>query len=136
MSQTVPVHRRQIAPVQKRRHILLTAWLVVGIVLNLIALGGYILDSAAVAMILPSSSLWALPILAVLALARIFCASALFLWQRWGFYAYAATSVVTIAINVAARISLVQSLQALIGVAILYGVLQIGGETSGWRQLE
>jgi hypothetical protein len=121
---------------QKQRHGCLTAWLVLVIVLNAIVSLVYLFGSSAVGSTLPSSRGWAIPVLAVLALVNVACAVALFLWKRWGFYGLVATSVVTFAINIALGINVLQAAFGLVGVAILYGVLQIGEANKGWPQLE
>src|SRR5215471_8227295 len=121
---------------QKQRHGCLTAWLVLVIILNAIVSLVYLFGSSAVASALPSSRGWAIPVLAVLALVNVACAVALFLWKRWGFYGLVATSVVTFGINIALGINVLQAAFGLVGVAILYGVLQIGQTNKGWPQLE
>jgi hypothetical protein len=40
------------------------------------------------------------------------------------------------ALNLAIGVSIPQAIMGLAGIAILYGVLQIGGENKGWAQLE
>jgi hypothetical protein len=68
--------------------------------------------------------------------ANVAFAVALFLWKRWGFYGFVATSVVGFALNIALGVNVAQALFGVAGVAILYGVLQIGNENKGWPQLE
>jgi hypothetical protein len=121
---------------QKQRHGCLTAWLVLVIVINTLVALLYLFGSSAVASALPSSRSWAIPVLAVLAVANVAFAVALFLWKRWGFYGFVATSVVGFALNIALGVNVAQALFGLAGVAILYGVLQIGNENKGWPQLE
>ncbi|MGH3755135.1 MAG: hypothetical protein ACRDRP_21075 [Pseudonocardiaceae bacterium] len=59
--------------------------------------------------------------------ANVVCAIALFQWRKWGFYGFVATSVVGLVVNLAIGLNPVQALLGLVGIAILYGVLQIGG---------
>jgi hypothetical protein len=121
---------------QKQRHGCLTAWLVVVIILNSLTTLIYLFGSSAIASGLPSSRTWAIPLLAVLAVANVAFAVALFLWKRWGFYGFVATSIVSFGVNLALGVNVVQALFGLVGVAILFGVLQIGNENKGWPQLE
>jgi hypothetical protein len=121
---------------QKQRHGCLTAWLVLVIVINTLVALVYLFGSSAVASALPSSRSWVIPVLAVLAVANVAFAVALFLWKRWGFYGFVATSIVAFALNIALGVNVAQALFGLAGVAVLYGVLQIGSQNKGWPQLE
>jgi hypothetical protein len=49
---------------------------------------------------------------------------------------FLATSIVALFVNFALGIGIGQSLLGLLGVALLYAVLQIGKENKGWPQLE
>ena len=100
-----------------------------------IALGPYF-GSSAVASGIQTSRGWLIPVLAALAAVNVACAVAIFLWKKWGFYGFAATSAVAFVVNLALGINFVQALFGLIGLAILYGVLQIGSANKGWPQLD
>ena len=63
------------------------------------------------------------------------CAAALFMWKKWGFYGFILAAVISIALNIALH-DYVFAISPVISVAILYGVLQIGGPYKGWNQLE
>jgi serine/threonine protein kinase len=124
-------------PVQrKQRHGCLTAWLVLAIAVNsiltLVLLFG---DGTTAAGIQPSQD-WLLPVLATLSVANVTFAFAMVLWKKWGFYGFVVTTSIRIAIDLVLGISLVQALVGLLGIAVLYGVLQIGGTDKGWPQLE
>jgi hypothetical protein len=122
---------------QKQRHGCLTAWLVLVIVVNAVVALLYVVGGGVVASTLPSDRGWLVPVLAVLALANVAFAIALFTWKRWGFYGFVASSLIGLVINIAIGINPAQAVFGLLGVAILYGVLQIGDQTSkGWPQLE
>jgi hypothetical protein len=78
----------------------------------------------------------------VLGVLIIVCLIALFLWIKWGFYGYAAITIVASItnmmlniVNKAAMTGVLHLIAGLCGIAILYGVLQIGGEHKGWNQL-
>ena len=120
----------------KERHGCLTAWLVLMIVAN---------GLTAVAMPLmvgpfleeyPNAPPWVVwPIAANAALNVVF-AFALFNWKKWGFVGFFLNNVVLCALNLYAGIGVFQSVAGLLGLPILYGVLQIGRPKSGWDQLE
>jgi hypothetical protein len=121
---------------QKQRHGCLTAWLVLVIVSNSVVTLIYLLGSSSIARTIPTTRGWLIPVLGVLGAANVAFAIALFLWKRWGFYGFVATSAIAFAINLAIGINVVQAVFGLAGVAILYAVLQIGNENKGWPQLE
>ena len=61
---------------------------------------------------------------------------ALFKWQKWGFWGYCATRVANVIISLLIGESIFAAFGPLLAIAIIYGVLQIGGENKGWSQLE
>ena len=84
-------------------------------------------------MTLPS---WVLPALGIFSLINIVSSFAIFKWKKWGFWLYALMAFFTLCINLYVGLGIVQYLLGLTGVAILYGVLQIGGDKKGWSQLD
>jgi hypothetical protein len=120
----------------KQRHGCLTAWLILMIVANSLVALVYLLGSTSMRQQLPHAPGWVFPVLALLCIVNLVCAIALFKWKKWGFFGNVGTTIVTFAINVAIGISIVQAVLGLIGLAILYGVLQIGKEKKAWPQLE
>jgi hypothetical protein len=120
----------------KRRHGCLTAWLVLMLVANAAVGLFYLLAHSAVAASLSSSRAWAIPVDGLLAVANVVFVIALFRWKRWGFYGVAGTSVVAAVVNIAIGLNALQVLVGLVAPAVLYGVLQIGGDSRGWAQLE
>lgn len=120
----------------KQRHGCLTAWLVLIIVAN--ALVGVVYIATAGTMTSTGAVPgWAIPILILLSLVNVGLAISLFMWKRWGFYGFIVTSLIALVVNLAIGLSIAQALFGLVGVAVLYGVLQIGNESSkGWPQLD
>jgi len=96
----------------------------------------YLFGSDTLKESLPTAPSWTFPVLAVLCVFNLICSIALFKWQKWGFWGFLATSVVALFVNFALGIGIAQSLLGLLGVALLYAVLQIGKENKGWPQLE
>jgi hypothetical protein len=121
---------------ENSRHGCLTAFLVVGIAANTIVILMYTLGSAAMQAIQPNLPNWALPVLVGLGICNIAFFLAVFRWRRWGFYGFIATSVIAVIVNLSIGLSVVSSLLGLSGAAILYWVLQMGGQNNGWRQLK
>lgn len=122
-------------PPLKQRHGCLTAWLTIMIILNSIISLVYMASAAGAssALRLPT---FALLLLSLVGIANVACAIALFKWRKAGFYGFIGTSAVAFVVNLSIGLGIVPSLLGLGGVGMLYGVLQIGNEQSGWRQLD
>jgi len=84
----------------------------------------------------PGFPAWVVWPLGLGCLFNVVCAIALMNWKRWGFYGAALTSVIAFALNVYSGLPAGQCLLGFIGIAILYGVLQMGVPQSGWSQME
>ena len=123
----------------KSRHGCLTAWLVLMIVTNsgiaLVYLLVCLLGTEAIRQSLNVPG-WAFPVLIVCSLFNLVCAVALFRWKKWGFWGFCGSSAVALVVNLSVGIPIGSVLQGLVGVILLYGLLQIGKENKGWHQLE
>ena len=117
----------------KNRHGCLTAWLILMIVVNSVVAFIYLLGSAAIGESLPNMPEWAFPVLIVMSLFNLVCAIALLRWKKWGF---CASSAVALVVNLSIGTGIGTSLSGLVGVLLLYGVLNIGSENKGWPQLD
>jgi hypothetical protein len=120
----------------KKRHGCLTAWLILMIVANSVTALVYLLGSAAIRRSLPNAPGWAFPVLIVFSLFNLVCSIALFQWKKWGFWGFCGSSVVALVVNLSSGLGIVSILGGLIGLLLLYGVLNIGKEDKGWPQLE
>ena len=120
----------------KQRHGCLTAWLILMIIANSAVALIYLFGSAIVKQTSPNVPSWAFPVLAIMAIFNLVCAIALFKWKRWGFWGFFASSIVAVVVNLSIGLGIGSSLAGLIGIAILYGILQIGKENKGWPQLD
>jgi hypothetical protein len=58
------------------------------------------------------------------------------MWKKWAFYGFAVTTVLALGVNLSVGLGIGRSLIGLVGIAVLYGVLQIGEQKKGWNQLE
>lgn len=124
--------------VEKERHGCVTAWLVLMIILNSLTAVIYLFASDMITANLPGSISTSMVILlGIIGVANVVFAALLLQWKKMAFWGFAATSVITLLINVTHGISVGQSLLGLAGVAILYGVLQIKqNNVSAWDHLE
>jgi hypothetical protein len=120
----------------KTRHGCLTAWLVLMIIGNSATALLYLLNGDAIRRALPNIPGWVLPVLIVFAVFNIICTISLLKWKKWGFWGFCVSSLVALIINLSIDIGIAQSLIGLVGVVVLYGVLQIGNDQKGWTQLE
>jgi hypothetical protein len=148
----------------KKRHGCLTAWLILLIIMNSITVLIYlmyffgsgifiqVLQNQGLQSQLPESQMlqiqmllntpiWVFIVLIALALFNVVCAIVLFMWKKWGFWGYCATSVSALAINLVYFSSgtltvIINITGGLLAVLILFGVLHIGRENKGWPQLK
>ena len=116
----------------KNRHGCLDAYLLFMLIVNLILAAAYVFSSDTMS----SVASWVYPVLAAGTSFNLICAIAIFRWRKWGFWGFTATAVVAFVVNLLTGIGVVMAVQGLIGVAILFGVLQIGRENKAWPQLE
>jgi hypothetical protein len=120
----------------KKRHVCLTAWLILMIIANALTSLAYLMGSQSIRQQFPQAPPWVFTVLGVMALINIVCALALWKWKKWGFYGFVASSLVALAINLMVGVTIYKALFGVIGFVILFGVLQIGKENKGWTQLE
>jgi hypothetical protein len=120
----------------KQRHGCLTAWLVLMIIANSLTAIIYLLATGGATTRLSALPIWALGLLAVGSLFNVICAIALLRWKIWGFWGFLGVAALALVVNVTLGLNIVQIVLGLVGVGVLYGVLQIGGEKKGWDQLE
>ena len=125
-----------VAPSGKKRHGCLTTYLAFLILANALTALLYLLGGDAMRQRLPNIPNWAFPVLGVTGIINIVCAFGLFTWKRWGFWGFVASTALVFVINLSIGLSVVSAAVGLIGVAILFGVLQIGKENKGWPQLD
>jgi hypothetical protein len=60
----------------------------------------------------------------------------LFLWKKWGFYGLLVTAAISITVNLINGASVFHALLGLVGVVVLFILLNIGTQDNGWEQLE
>ena len=121
---------------EKSRHGCLTTWLIFMMIVNALGAFGYLLGGQAIKQTIPNAPVWLLPVLIVVSVFNIICAFAIYRWQKWGFWGFLGSSVAAFVINLSIGLGLIQSFLGLVGIAILYGILNIGKNNKGWSQLE
>lgn len=127
----------------RQRHGCLTAWLILIMIVNSLSSLSYLffgVFSNQMNDLLASQGISIAPgtylVLVILGIFNVVCSLALWNWKKWGFYGFIASSVAAFIINVSSGQNIVSSLLGLIGIAILYGILNIGGEKQAWSRLE
>ena len=121
---------------QKNRHGCLTAWLVFMLIANSFAFLYYIFGIASVRMAFPNAPDWTFPVLTIGCALNIVFAIAILRWKKWGFWGCAVITVVAFFVNLIIGVNILSSLLGLVGIALLYGVMQIGKDNKGWPQLD
>jgi hypothetical protein len=128
----------------RQRHGCLTAWLIFMIVASSISalanlyfgINPKLLSNLNTQQGISNVSSATFVVLAIISVLNVTCAVALLRWKKWGFYGILGISVVTFIINLSIGINIVSALMGFIGIAILYGVLNMGGENKAWGRLE
>ena len=120
---------------QKQRHGCLTAWLILMIIANSMSALIYLFSGNAIKQAIPNYPGWTFPVLIVISIFNLVCAIALWKWQKWGFWGFLGSTVAAFVINLSIGLGLGASLSGLIGIGIIYALLNIG-ENKGWSQLE
>lgn len=119
----------------KKRHPVLSIWLALIIVYG-VTFAILYLSGAGDVKSAGSSAGWAVPVLVVLLILQAICAVALFNWKKWGFWGFCVVNVIGLILDVFIGVNLVGPfITVVIGIACLYGVLQVGQENKGWPQL-
>ena len=122
--------------VVKQRHGCLTAWLILMIAANGLTAIVTPLMISQIQRATPNFPAWGAFVIPVLAILNVVFALAIFKWKKWGFFGFCVTALLTFCFNIYAGLGVGQAVFGLVGIAVLYGVLQIGGENKGWTQLE
>lgn len=124
--------------VSKQRHGCVTAWLVLMIIANSLTAIIYLFASEMITDNLPGNvSTPMIILLGIIGIANIVFSVMLFQWKKLGFWGFIITSIGALIINLSIGLGIGQSLFGLVGIAILYGVLQIKKDSiTAWENLE
>ena len=132
---TTPQEKKRMSE-GKQRHGCLTALLLAFIIMNALGALMNLFGGAMIRQTFPDAPGWALPVLGIAGILNLVCLIALFEWKKWGFYGAVALAILGFVVNLVVGLNILQALLGLVGIAVLYGVLQIGGDKKGWTQLE
>ena len=117
------------------RHGCLTAWLIFIIVVSALSAIATPISMSRLAQAGLHPSPLVTIVLVLCALANIGFAIALFRFLKIGFYGFVVTAVIALVANLALGLGIGQAVFGLVGIAILYGVLNIGGPEKAWPRL-
>ena len=122
----------------KQRHGCVTAFLIIMIIVNSIVALMYFLFNNFISQNSPNhASPETLYLLGIGSVLNVFCALLLIKWKKWGFWGYIITALFAFIINICIGHGFLQSLSGLIGLVVLFGVLQIKKkEVSAWDNME
>ena len=122
----------------KQRHGCVTAWLILMIVINSHTSIAYFFAGDMITRTLPNGATNTVIIfLGIIGLANVIFACLLFNWMKIGFWGFLATTIIALSINMYIGLGIGQSLLGLIGIGILYGILQIKqNNVTAWNNLE
>ena len=121
----------------KSRHGCVTAWLIFMIVVNSIVSLMYLLSNFFNIMDIGGRSPLMVLLLALLGISNVIFSILLLKWKKIGFFGFIGTSIITFIINITIGLQIFQAVAGLIGIAILFGILQIKQEgVSAWDNLE
>jgi len=130
------VVQKASAAFEKKRHGCLTAHLILIIVANSLTAIATPMSVQNIRQAIPGFPTWVVWPIALMAILNVVFAVALFNWKKWGFFGFCGTATIAFALNIYSGVGIGQSIVGLAGVAILFLVLQIGGERKGWVQLD
>jgi hypothetical protein len=121
----------------KQRHGCVTAWLIIMIVVYTATMFYSLISSNPeynpYSLVIPQ---WVFFLLAFISLLNVIFAVFLLKWKKWGFWGFAITSVITMGVNIYAGQGVVQSIVGLVGVCVLFAILQIKENgKSAWENL-
>ena len=132
-------------PVVKKRHGCLSVFLILILLVNALAtftqLTAFFFsepitnqdDQSLAATIIPR---WFWFVIGIGSLIKLLSLIAIINWKKWGFWFFTLSTFVNLGINLYTGLYIENGITGLIGVAILYGVLHIGGNKKGWTQLD
>jgi hypothetical protein len=119
-----------------KRHGCLTALLIFMLFMNSVSFLFYIFLPGRVLAGFPQAPSWIIYPLAAGCAFNVFLTVSLFRWKKWAFYAFCAVASIMFFVNLSIGVHPLHAISGLLGPALLYGVLQIGGADKGWPHLK
>jgi len=121
----------------KQRHGCVTAWLILMIIGNSFIAVAYLFATEFMSDFMEGIPKTMIVLLGIFSIANVVFAVMLFRFKKFGFWGFVGTSIVVLVINLSADLGIGQSISGLIGIAILYGILQIKKDNvTTWENLE
>ncbi len=120
----------------EKRHGCLTTWLILMIVANAATAISTPLMYDSIKRVAPNASPATMALISIAGVANVIFAIALFRWKKWGFLGFVATSVIALITNLFIGVGIAQSVFGLVGIGILYWVLNMGGSNKAWTRLQ
>jgi len=108
----------------KARGKLLTIWLVLMLIANILAILICVLLNSVFSTAYPNAPFWASYVLGILGLVNIIFVVFLFRWEKWAFYALCGSAVASFALNIIIGVSTLSNIYGLISPIILYFILR------------
>lgn len=124
---------------ERKRHGCVTAWLILMLVTNVLLVITYFIGGDMIAENLPEKPpLYFMYLLGGLGMINVVSAYFLLQWKKVGFYGFIGSSILALGVNAIMGLGMSSSISGLIGIAILYGILQIKAtnQPSAWEMLE
>jgi predicted MFS family arabinose efflux permease len=118
------------------RHGCLTTYLVFVIIVNSGVFLTYLFGTEWLQRNGPKTPEWAFWLLAICGVTNVISAVALLRWKRWGFWLFVISTIAALGINFLIGLGPQAIFGAVLGIAILYAVLHIGGERKAWPRLQ
>ena len=128
----------EMASNPKQRHGCVTAWLIFMIIANSLTAVLYLFAGNTIVQNMSGNiSNTMLIVLAILGIANVVFSVMLLNWKKIGFWGFVITSIVVLIINLSIGLGIAQSVLGLLGIVILYAVLQIKrDDVKAWTNLE
>jgi hypothetical protein len=126
----------EIEAPKKQRHGCLTTYLIFMIIANSATAVLHVLLSDDIQQSYPKMPSWGLFAFVFGSLFNLTCAIALLRWKKWGLWGFSISASLVLVLNLMIGVSPVSALGGVLGIAILFGVLQIGKDKKGWPQLD
>jgi len=126
------------ANIVKQRHEFVSAWLVLMIIVNALCALMYLCVNSFVRDCFPeNTSTLTVVLLGAFSIANVVFAVMLLKWKKFGFWGFTGTSILATVINLNLGFGVGQSSGGLVGVALLYGILQIKkDDVAAWKNLD
>ncbi len=118
------------------RHGCFTAWLILMLIANAATAITTPLSVANMSKTGLQINGTAIAVIVICAVANLIFAIALFRWMKWGFWGFCVTSAVALVTNLSVGLGIGPSLGGLIGIGLLYWVLNMGEANKAWPRLK